>query len=252
VDKDPAAEAERAITDLHAFQLLIGGLAHDFNNLLTAIAGHAALIEADAVPDSEIHESSAAILRAIERASTISEKLQGIARGANRRQEPVDLHNIITEVSALLKPSMNGNIEVVQSFGTPSAWVTGDPSEIYHLVLNLALNARESMPRGGRLTFETRLSDLGPDDPADGWTPKQGVHALLSVRDTGCGIPSENHPRIFEPFFTDRKSGDGTGLGLTVVAGIVRKHQGRIRVESEEGRGSAFHVYLPRFEQAGS
>jgi signal transduction histidine kinase len=164
----------------------------------------------------------------------------------------VDLHRIITEVAGLLKPSMNGNIEVVQNFGAPSAWVTGDSSEIYHLVLNLALNARESMPKGGRLTFETRLSELGPDDSADGWTPKPGVHTLLSVRDTGCGIPAENHPRIFEPFFTDRKSDDGTGLGLTVVAGIVRKHQGCIRVESEEGRGSAFHIYLPRFEAAGS
>ncbi len=246
------AKLEQEIAGLDTFRLLVGGLAHDFNNLLTAIVGHASLIEADAEPGSEIRESSAAILKAAERAAIISEKLQGIARPGKRRREPVDLHEIIAEVLSLLKPATHGNIEIVHRYDTPSAWVAADPSQICHVVLNLTLNAFGAMPDGGRLIFETGVEELDSDEATDCFTPKSGAHVRLSVRDTGCGIAQEDHQRIFEPYFTKRSSGAGTGLGLTVVARIVGRHDGHIRVESEVGRGSAFHVYLPRFDGAGS
>jgi len=240
--RDPSSAAtggpgdlEREVAELRAVRLLVGGLAHDFNNLLTAISGHAALLEMEAGQDSEARESAAAILKASQHASALARKLQGIAEEGKRRREPVDLHQVVDEVSTLLKPTTNGDVEILHRFSSQEARIMADPVQIHQLVLNLALNARDSMPDGGQLTFETRRHTESVAEE----------HLVLSVRDTGCGIAHENLSRIFEPFFTDRSSGSGTGLGLSVVAGVVKKHRGRIQVESEPGCGSAFHVFLP-------
>ncbi len=230
-------ELEREIAELKAVELLVGGLAHDFNNLLTAIAGHAALLEADAEPGSETAESTTAIRKATEHAAVIVGRLQDITHRGSIRREPVDLHETIGEVSALLKPMLNGNIRIEQDLVASGARTLGDPVQMHQLIVNLALNAADSMPDGGSLVFRTSL-DQESDPP----------QVVVAITDTGCGIPEENRERIFEPFFTTRESGKGTGLGLAVVSRIVKQHSGRIEVESGMGTGTTFRVYFPLLE----
>ena len=238
-NRNRLAELEREVSELKAVSLLVGGLAHDFNNLLTAIAGHAALLEAEALPGSEVQESAGAILRAAEHASVLAQKLQGVARRGTSRREPVDLHRTIEEVAALVRPSRSGRIEIRKEFAAPAAITLADPEQMHQMLLNLALNAREAMPDGGVLTFSTSVQE-GPS----------GRRLVLAVRDTGCGMPPSDRQRIFEPFFTTRQRGGGTGLGLTVVSGIVKRHNGRIEVDSIEGAGSTFRIFLPLLETA--
>ncbi len=222
------AALEHQAVDSKAIRLLVGGLAHDFNNLLTAIAGHAAWIESQSVPGSEARESATAILKAAQRAAAIAEKLQGLARKGGQRREPVNLHLTIAEVVSLLRPITNGHIQIEERLDAPCEEVQADPEQMHELFLNLALNARESMPDGGKLTFATTVDECAG-----------APHLVVSVRDTGVGIPEADRDRIFEPFFSAGKP-DGTGLGLTMVAGIVRQHHGRIRLDSELGCGSTF------------
>jgi len=240
--QNPAAELQRQEAELKALRLLVGGLAHDFNNLLTAISGHASLLEAAAAPGTDTHESATAILKAAEHAAAIAGKLQGLARRGGGHKVPVDLHEIIGEITRLLRPTTNGNIRIVERLEAPRAVTLGDPEQLYQVILNLALNARESMPQGGTLTFAT-----WKEEPAPG--QNQAPRLVVAVTDTGCGIPAADRERIFEPYYTARKPAAGSGLGLTVVAGIVSKHQGRVEVESEEGRGSVFRVYLPLLDR---
>lgn len=237
-------ELKRETVELNAVRLLVGAMAHDFNNLLTAISGHAALIEADAAPGSDVRQSATAILKAAEHAAGLAVKLQDISRRGKTRREPVDLHAVVAEVAVLLKPTIGAGIVVEQQLGAFNAATTGDPEQLHQMVLNLALNARDSMPEGGRLTFETRLADRLPAGAQNG-SPAAGPWLVLAVRDTGHGIAEEIRARIFEPFFTTRAASGGTGLGLTVVAGVARRHKGHLEVESAPGQGSVFRVYLP-------
>ena len=229
---------------MNAVRLVAGKMAHDFNNLLMAISGHAALLQADAAPGTEIHESATAILKAAEHASELAGKLLDISRRGKKRHEPVDLHALVAEVAVLLKPTTGANIIVEQRLEAPSAVTMGDPEQLHQMVLNLALNARDAMPNGGCLTFETRRVEHLPGDSGNG-CPRPAQWLALSVRDTGPGIAEEIRGRIFEPFFTTREASGGTGLGLTVVAGVVGKLKGRLEVESAPGRGSIFRVFLP-------
>lgn len=235
------AELERQLAELETVRLLVGGLAHDFNNLLTAIAGHASLLQGEARPGEEVHESATAILKATERATAIAEKLLGVARAGEARKVPVNLHETIAEVSALLGPAAGRGIRIQRNLRAPTAMTLGDPDQIYQLMLNLALNAQDAMPEGGLLSFATEVSEA---DPAG------GPYLVVSVSDTGCGIPSELREHIFKPYFTTREGAKATGLGLSVASRIVEKHNGFIRVESDPGRGSTFRVYLPLLEHA--
>ena len=234
------ADLERQLAEIKSLNLLIGGLVHDFNNVLTAIAGHASLLEEEAVPGSEFQESAAAIRKAADHAAALAENLRGLSRLAPSRRQPVDLHATIQEVTALLKPSANGRIFIEQQLRAPAAVTLADPEEMFQLVLNLALNATQAMPAGGVLTFETEILD--GEDRAAGVDGSETPWVVLTVRDTGRGIPAAIRDRIFEPFFTTRKNGGGTGLGLSVVARIVNSLHGHIAVESKEGAGSAFRV----------
>lgn len=224
------AGLEREVAELKGIRLLVGGLAHDFNNLITAIGGHAALIEAAADANGETQESAAAILKAAERASAIAGKLQNMARRNRNHKVPVDLNATVTEVALLLGPTTDASIEICQDLGAPAATVLADPDEMLQLLLNLALNAREAMPGGGRLTMETSLDE---------------GQVVVTVCDTGQGMAPEVRERAFEPFYTTRERRKGTGLGLAVVAGIVEKHGGIVRVDSRPGQGSTFRVSLP-------
>jgi signal transduction histidine kinase len=226
---------ERQVAELQAMRLLVGGLAHDFNNLITAIQGHASLITTESAA-AEVRESADVILQASEHATAIAKQLQSLVRKGPTKRERVDLHQTISEVATLIKPGTGGKIQIAQELNSASPITLADPEQMHQMLLNLALNARESMPEGGTLTFGT------VDEPGTA-----SNRLVVSVRDTGCGIPKADHERIFEPFFTTGST--GTGLGLAVVAGIVRKHHGEIAVESSEGRGSCFQIRLP---QAGA
>ncbi len=231
VCSDPLPEVDGQVTELKALRLLVGGLAHDFNNLLTAIQGHATLLAAEMDHGGEASESVQAIYQASDRAAAIARQLQNLSRRGPIRQERVDVHQTISEVVRLLQRSVDDRIGFLQDLQAPYAVTMGDPEQIYQMLLNLALNARDSMPDGGTIWIGTSTESK----------PSGGL--LISVRDSGCGIPEEIRERIFEPYFTTRP--DGTGLGLAVVSGIVRKHRGEIQVDSVPGGGSTFRVRLP-------
>jgi len=236
-------DIERRLAELETVRLLLSGLAHDFNNLLTAIAGHASLLETADQPGDEVRESAAAILKATERASAIAEKLLGITRRGDARRAPADLHETIDEVAALLGPAAGSRIRICRNLKASASNTLADPNQMHQLILNLALNACEAMPDGGLLTFETDVMDVKREDVP---------YLIVTVKDTGRGIPREIQGRIFEPYFTTREGAKGTGLGLTIASQIVKKHNGFIRLESEPGHGSAFRVYLPLLAQAAA
>ncbi|MBI3683827.1 MAG: response regulator [Acidobacteria bacterium] len=213
---------------LLAIGSLAGGVAHDFNNLLTAILGYASLLREDASVGPQVLEALDVIEKAAERASQLTGQLLGFVRRGGPRRVRVDVHQTLGEVAELLRHTIDKSIRIETRFDAGASHVPGDPSQIYQVFLNLALNARDAMPDGGTLTLAT--------------TPAAGM-VRVSVMDTGAGIPLHIRDRIFEPFFTTKDPGKGTGMGLTVVQSIVRSHGGRIEMECESG--TRFHVDLP-------
>jgi len=230
---------------MEALGLLAGGIAHDFNNLLTGILGYANLLCHREGIDPEVARAAGAIQRASERASHLTAQLLGFARKGKNLNVPVDLGRIVHGVTGLLERTLDRRIRIVTSFRPDGGCVSGDPSQLDQVVMNLAVNGCDAMPEGGRLKISTERVTL---DEAfcrerEGMTP--GNHLLLSVADTGIGIPRENLERIFDPFFTTKGQGKGTGLGLSMVFGIVKNHGGCVDVRSEAGAGTEFRIYLP-------
>jgi signal transduction histidine kinase/CheY-like chemotaxis protein len=237
-----AEEAQRQSQKLEAVGLLAGGVAHDFNNLLVAILGYADLLAAEAKPGSVVEEGARTISLAARRAAELTRQLLAFARLGRHRQERVDVHAVAREVVALLGRTLEKSIRVETSLSAAEHAVRGDPSQLQQVIVNLALNARDSMPDGGVLRIDTSLEDVGAAAP-DGLAP--GPHVVVAVSDTGVGIPPELQGRVFEPFFTTKADGRGTGLGLATVYGIVKAHRGAVRLRSAPGEGSRFSVVLP-------
>ncbi|HET8546557.1 MAG TPA: PAS domain S-box protein [Bryobacteraceae bacterium] len=223
-------EQIRQTQKMEAIGVLAGGIAHDFNNLLTGILGNAYLLKGRTGRSEITAEAVHGIIESAERASQLTQQLLGFARQTTGSPRPIDLHEIIRKVSALVTRTFDPRIRIVCSFQAERADVIGDAGQLYQVFLNLALNARDAMPDGGELRFSTRIRD--------------GVLAI-SVRDTGRGIPDSIRSRIFEPFFTTKENERGAGLGLAMVYGIVRNHGGTIDVESGARGGTAFHMTLP-------
>lgn len=224
---------------LDAIGQLAGGIAHDFNNMLGGILGYADLLTMDLAPDSEGFEYASGIARAAVRAGELTEKLLAFSRKGQRSVEVFDVHAEIDAVGALLQHTLAPNISLVANTGAERSWVRGDPSQIQSAILNLAVNARDAMPDGGTLRICT------------GTVRYEGEDCVrIRVSDGGVGIPRELHERIFEPYFTTKDAGKGTGLGLAAVYGTVMEHGGRIRVESEEGEGTEFTMDLPLVDEA--
>ncbi|MGZ8430218.1 MAG: PAS domain-containing hybrid sensor histidine kinase/response regulator [Candidatus Deferrimicrobiaceae bacterium] len=230
---------------MEALGLLAGGIAHDFNNLLTGILGYANLLCYRKGIDPEVERAAVAIQRASERASNLTAQLLGFARKGKNLNIEVDLGGLVTAVTGLLERTLDQRIRIVTDFHPEEGCVLGDPSQLDQVVMNLAVNGCDSMPEGGRLKIATERVFLDEAFCRDreGMTP--GNYLLLSVGDTGIGIPPENLERIFDPFFTTKPQGKGTGLGLSMVFGIVRNHGGCVDVRSEAGAGTEFRVYLP-------
>jgi two-component system cell cycle sensor histidine kinase/response regulator CckA len=233
-----AEEAQRQSQKLEAIGLLAGGVAHDFNNLLVGILGYADVLAEEAAPGSVQAEAARTISQAAQRAAALTRQLLAVARLGRHPQQPVDLHEVVREVAALLERTLDKSIRLGVRLDAAGHSVRGDASQLQQVILNLAVNARDAMPEGGTLEIAT-AEDAGG-----------GRRVLLVVSDTGVGIPKEHLERIFEPFFTTKDEGHGTGLGLATAYGIVKAHGGTLRVASDVGVGSRFTVSLPTCEGA--
>ena len=231
---------------MEAIGQLAGGIAHDFNNLLMAIIGNADLLESSLPSKSTEAEYTQDILKASSRAADLTKQLLAFSRKGRIQKIPVDVHSIITEVAGLLDRSIDKNIEIVNVLEASSANVIGDPTQLLSSLLNLAVNGRDAMPEGGKLTFSTKtllLDEALCQEYGEGLVP--GKYIKIAVTDTGSGMDDEIQKRIFEPFFTTKIQGKGTGLGLASTYGCVIEHQGTINIDSEIGHGSTFNILLP-------
>jgi PAS domain S-box-containing protein len=243
-------EQLRQVQRMEAIGTLAGGVAHDFNNILTAILGYTSLLKRTELDADGLHKAAEVMEKAAQRGAVLTQQLLGFARKGRNESAAVDLAVVVEEVIGLLQRTIEKNIVIHRRFGPGPAVVLGDPGQLHQVVLNLAVNARDAMPGGGELTFETSTVEIGANECRGhpGTTP--GPYARLTVRDTGCGIGDDIRDRIFEPFFTTKELGKGTGMGLAMVYGIVHNHGGMIGVESEVSRGTTVEVSLPRSGEA--
>ncbi|MGC8877880.1 MAG: PAS domain S-box protein [Anaerolineae bacterium] len=235
---------------LEAVGRLTAGIAHDFNNLLTVINGFAEIQQQYLPTDHPTYVYSKRILETGKRAATLVNQLLAFARKQPIQPQVLDLNRVIGEMEALLQRTLGEDIRLDMQLA-PELWpVKMDPTQIEQVVMNLAVNARDAMPRGGALTIETANVVLDEEYVARHLGSQPGEYVLLSVTDTGIGMSREVQARIFEPFFTTKEVGKGSGLGLAAVYGIVKQNHGNIWVYSEEGRGTTFKIYLPRVRAA--
>ena len=241
-------ETLRQSQKMEAIGQLAGGVAHDFNNMLTAILSAAEEVRELSVSD-DARELCGLIVSASEQAAALTHKLLSFSRKGKARAEPVEVHDVVRETVAFLSRSIDRNVTIVMELEASTSRITGDAAQLQGALLNLGINARDAMPSGGLLSFATTVCEL--DEVACATLPfelEPGAHLRLSVRDTGSGIPPEILGRIFEPFFTSKEVGKGTGLGLAAVYGAVVEHRGAVTVYSEVGGGAVFHLYFPLAE----
>jgi PAS domain S-box-containing protein len=235
---------------MEAIGRLAGGIAHDFNNLLTIIKGYTELALKRPRISPELQADVERIEDASERAGTLVRQLLAFSRRQVLQPKLVDLNSIVMGLDKLLRRLMDEDIQMTTIPGKDIGTIKADPAQMEQVIMNLVVNARDAMPKGGRLTVETANVDLDAAYASDHATVKPGSYVMLAVSDTGTGMSPETVAHIFEPFYTTKESGRGTGLGLSTVYGIVKQSGGYIWVYSEPGRGSSFKVYLPRVEQA--
>jgi signal transduction histidine kinase/CheY-like chemotaxis protein len=229
---------------------LAAGICHDFNNLLTPMGGFADLLLRKAPQGSRQQEYLQQIKITAERAIALTSQLRLFTRQAKGERRSVQLNSVVKETHDLLEHSIPKEI-AIELHRESELWaVEADPSQISQVLMNLGLNARDAMPEGGTLTLKTRNVTLDEEYAQTVLEAQPGRYVCLSVSDTGCGMSAEVQNRIFEPFFTTKEVGEGTGLGLSVVYGIVKEHGGFITVYSQEGQGSNFHIYLPAIDSA--
>jgi signal transduction histidine kinase len=239
---------EHQVQQLQKFEAigrLAGGIAHDFNNAIGAIMGWADLALQEAQPGTRLQERLQKICAQAQRTAGLTSQLLAFARQQVLQPRRIDLNGLIEEGTSLLRKVIGADVEV-RLVPAPNLHVTvADPVQIDQVLMNLCLNARDAMPKGGRLIIETQNADLDQEYCRLHTYVQPGSYVLLLVSDTGIGMDAATIERIFEPFFTTKDVGKGTGLGLATVFGIVKQHGGFINVYSEPGKGTTFRVYLP-------
>jgi PAS domain S-box-containing protein len=243
-------EQLRLAQRMEAVGRLAGGVAHDFNNLLTAIKGNADLLALDLPDGSPLREDVAEIQAAALRAAELTRQLLAFGRGQVLLPRLMELNGAVEASIAMLRRLVPGNVEVVTELDPACGWIHADPSQFDQILVNLALNARDAMPEGGRLRLRTANHDVTETDPRPAYM-LAGAYVRLSVADDGHGMDPATREQVFEPFFTTRGAGRGAGLGLSTVYGIVKQSGGYITVDSEPGHGTAFHILLPRMADPG-
>ena len=230
---------------MEAMGRLAGGVAHDFNNLLTVIKGHSDILLEKIGPDDPLHSSSQQIARTADRAASLTRQLLIFSRKQVLRPNILDLNAVIADMDKLLRRLIREDIEMTFRPGGSLAHIKADPSQIEQMVMNLVVNARDAMPEGGKLLLETFNITVGEELARCRAPLEPGSYVLFTVSDTGCGISVEAKAHIFEPFFTTKDEGQGTGLGLATVYGVVKQSNGFIWVDSEPGNGARFEIYFP-------
>ena len=235
---------------MEAIGRLAGGVAHDFNNLLMVISGYCEILTERAGDDSALSSPAREIAKAAQRATALTRQLLAFSRQQMLTPKVLDLNSVITENLKMLTRLIGEDIELAMAPGQELGAVKTDPGQIEQVIMNLAVNARDAMPGGGKLTIETANVSLDENYAHFHSPVKPGEYVMLAVSDTGAGMDSETQAHIFEPFFTT-KGTKGTGLGLSTVYGIIKQSEGYIWVYSEPGKGTTFKIYLPRVSEEG-
>jgi signal transduction histidine kinase len=233
---------------MEAVGRLAGGIAHDFNNLLTAIIGYTEIVLHSLDPKDARRADAEEIGRAAMRAAELTRQMLAFSRRQVLQPKIINLNTAVVKVEPMLRRLIGENIVMTISGKATSPFVRVDRGQVEQVVMNLVVNARDAMPQGGRLTVETADVILDEASTADQPDARPGSYVMLSVSDTGVGMPADVRARIFEPYFTTKEVGKGTGLGLSTAYGIVRQSDGFISVSSEQGLGTTFRIYLPRSE----
>ena len=232
--RDPSAGLEEALADNASLRRHASSVAHDFNNLLSVITGYTEMILRRLRPDDPLRRNAEAIKRATEWGAALAQQILAGRRRPAAAPTPVDLNQLVGNVTRVLQPLLGDNIELVAQLESGLGLVSANPHQIGQVIMNLVVNARDAMPQGGRLTIETaNVSQV----------------VMLAVSDTGCGMDNETRARLFEPFFTTKEPGRGTGVGLATVYDVVTHLGGQISVMSDAGAGSTFKIYLPRVRE---
>jgi signal transduction histidine kinase len=251
VDRDVTEQRQveerlRQSQKMEAIGQLAGGVAHDFNNILSIIQGNAelALMKAEGA-DNERDEILGAVIDATERAASLTRQLLLFSREQAMEVRDIDLNEVVNSLTRMLERILDRRVELRLDLHPDPVKTSADPGMLDQVLMNLVLNARDAMPGGGQLVVGTSLRWVTEAEAEANPDAAPGPYVALTVADTGEGIPSEILPRIFEPFYSSKEPGKGTGLGLASVFGIVKRHAGWITVESEVGKGARFEVILP-------
>ncbi len=247
-DRRALEDQFRQAQKMEAVGRLAGGVAHDFNNLLMVISGYAEVILAQLPVDNPLHEKGRAIQLAADRATTLTRQLLAFSRKQLLELKVVDVNAIVQDMERLLRPLIGENVELLTVLAPEAIHTRADAGQLEQVLMNLVVNAKDAMPTSGRLTIRTKSIVMDESQRRGQQFIRPGDYVMLSVSDTGMGMDKETQSRIFEPFFTTKEKGKGTGLGLSTVYGIVKQSGGYVVVQSEVGRGSSFHIYLPQVQ----
>ena len=238
---------------MEAVGRLAGGMAHDFNNLLTVIRGYSELLLGRLGPADAMRKDTEEIKKAADRATGLTRQLLSFSRRQFVETTVLDLNTLVANMDGMLRRLIGEDLlELSAELDPSTCFIKADPGQIEQVIMNLVVNARDAMPRGGRLMVETRNVTIGEEVRLDAVGVAPGSYVLLAVRDTGEGMDAEVRSHLFEPFFTTKEKGRGTGLGLSTVYGIVQQSGGSITVESAPGQGAIFRIYFPRVDQGAS
>jgi two-component system cell cycle sensor histidine kinase/response regulator CckA len=235
---------------LEAIGLLAGGIAHDFNNLLTVIRGYCDLLSGRLSQTDPLIVDILEIGKCADRATHLTRQLLAFSRNQVLDVQVLDLNALVSGVDRMLQRLIGAHIDLQIVLAPHLGRIKADPGQIEQVMMNLIINARDAMPLGGKLTLQTENVDLDQDDAGTHVAVTPGQYVMLAVSDNGCGMDHPTQTRIFEPFFTTKERGNGTGLGLATVYGIVKQSKGNIWCYSEPGKGTTFKIYLPRVEEA--